>query len=335
MTKYFPYLTAFNKFRVDFNRMYSNACIIFDIDGVLIDTRKSYNEAIKKTVQYVVSYFNPAIIGVKTLVSDEMIFNFRKSGMFNNDIDTSYAFILSILCGPSKISDLHCFLENITNDATMNGIISVEDYLQKYSKSTLNEIKKRLNYPGNIDSSMLTRIFDEYFYGPILFKKQHNAIPKYYFERPLIEKDTLLVRYSTMKKLSILFNKRIGVVSGRSKTAAMYSMKSIFKFFDLTGSVFLEDERRDMGKPNPAALVKCVKSFGVKNAFYVGDSAEDLIMVKRAKKVSKIQIELIGICDPNARSKRIRKLFDNNGTSLVIKDVNELPNILNKVMAHF
>ena len=335
MIKYFRYLTAFNKFRVDFNRMYSNACIIFDIDGVLIDTHKSYNEAIKKTVQYVVSYIKPCIMGVKTLVSDEMIFNFRKSGMFNNDIDTSYAFILSILCGPSKISDLHCLLENITNNATTNGIISVEDYLQKYSKSTLNEIKKRLNYPGNIESSMLVRIFDEYFYGPNLFKKQHNAIPKYYFDRPLIDKDKLLVRYSTMKKLSNLFNKRIGIVSGRSKTAAMHSMKSIFKFFDATGSVFLEDERRDMGKPNPTALVKCVKSFGVKNAFYVGDSAEDLIMVQRARKVSKIQIKLIGICDPNARLNKIKDLFNNSGTSLTIKDVNELPNILNKVTTHF
>ena len=320
---------------VDFNRMYSNACIIFDIDGVLIDTRKSYNEAIKKTVQYVVSCIKPGIMGVKTLVSDEMIFNFRKSGMFNNDIDTSYAFILSILCSPSKSSDLHCFLENIANDATTNGIISVEDYLQKYSKSTLNEIKKRLNYPGNIESSMLMRIFDEYFYGPNLFKKQHNAIPKYYFDRPLIDKDKLLVRYSTMKKLSNLFNKKIEIVSDRSKTTAMHSMTSIFKFFDASGSFFLEDERRDMSKPNPAALIKCVKSFGVKNAFYVGDSAEDLIMVQRARKGSKIQIELSGRGDPNARSNRIRELFNNDGPSLVIKDVNELPNILNKVMTHF
>ncbi|HEY7227225.1 MAG TPA: HAD family hydrolase [Nitrososphaeraceae archaeon] len=315
--------------------MNSNACIIFDIDGVLIDTRKSYNEAIKKTVQYVVSYINPTIMGVKALVSDEMIFNFRKSGMFNTDTDTSYALILSILCGPSKISDMHFFLDNITNNATINGINSVEDYLKKQYKYPLNEIKKILNYPGNIHSSILTRIFDEYFYGPNLFKKQHNTIPKYYFDRPLIENDTLLVRHSTMKKLSNLFNKKVGIVSGRSKTAAMYSMKSIFKFFDANGSVFLEDEKRDMGKPNPGALVKCIKSFGVRNAFYVGDSAEDLFMVQRARKVSNIQIELIGICDPNARSNRIRDLFNNNGTSLIVRDVNELPNILNKVMTQF
>lgn len=39
--------------------MNTNACIIFDIDGTLIDTRESYNKTIKKTVQYLVNYVNP------------------------------------------------------------------------------------------------------------------------------------------------------------------------------------------------------------------------------------------------------------------------------------
>jgi len=74
--------------------MNQDACIVFDIDGVLIDTRKSYNESIKQTVQYMVKRNNPTIDNVESLVTDDMIFNFRKSGMFNNDADTSYAFIL-------------------------------------------------------------------------------------------------------------------------------------------------------------------------------------------------------------------------------------------------
>lgn len=311
--------------------MNSDTCLIFDIDGVLIDTRKSYNKTIKKTVEYLVKYIDPAIGNVTTLVNDEMILNFRRSGMFNNDTDTSYAFLLSILCGPPKVSDLRFFIEHITNNATANGIVSVENYLQNFSKDRLNEIKKLLNYPGDIDSSILTRVFDEYFYGPHLFKKQHNAISKYYLDKPLIENDKLIVSRMTMKKISNFFGKRVGIVSGRSKTAAKYSLKSMFKFFDAKGSIYLEDEEREMGKPNPSALIKCVKSFGVRNAFYVGDSIEDLFMVQRARKVSNIHIKLIGICASNARSNRLRTLFNNNGT-LIVSDVNELPNILNKVM---
>ena len=59
--------------------MNQDACIIFDIDGVLIDTRKSYNESIKQTVQYMVKRNNPTIDNVESLVTDDIIFNFLKS----------------------------------------------------------------------------------------------------------------------------------------------------------------------------------------------------------------------------------------------------------------
>jgi HAD superfamily phosphatase len=315
--------------------MNSNACIIFDIDGVLIDTRKSYNKTIKKTVEYLVKYIDPTIENGRALVSDELIFKFRKSGMFNNDTDTSYAFILSILCGPSKFSDLLFFIEYITENATARGITSVENYISIYSESHLKKIKKLINYPGDIHSSILTRVFDEYFYGPSLFKKQHNTIPKYYFGKPLIENDKILMSHSTIKKILNFFGKRVGIVSGRSRLAAEYSMKTLFKFFDKNGSIYLEDEKREMSKPDPTALIKSIKRFGVSNAFYVGDSTEDLFMVQRAKKVSNINIELIGVCAPNVRSNQVRNLFKSNGTSLIVRDVNELPNILNKVMTQF
>lgn len=315
--------------------MNSNACIIFDIDGTLIDTRESYNKSIKKTVQFLVKYIDISKENLGKIVSDELIFKFRKSGMFNNDIDTSYALVQSILCGPPKISDLLFFIENIAQNASSKGIKSVENYLKDYSEGRLKQIKKLLRYPGDVNTSIIARVFDEYFYGPQLFKKQHGTNSKYYSGGPLIENDILLVTNSTLKKISNMFDMRTGIVSGRSRMAAEYSLKSVFKFFDTRGSVYLEDEKREMGKPNPSALIKSVKSFGVRNAFYVGDSAEDLFMVQRARKISNLDIKLIGVCASNARSNQIRSLFASNGTSIIVKNVNELPNILNKVKTQF
>ncbi|HEY3525916.1 MAG TPA: HAD-IA family hydrolase, partial [Nitrososphaeraceae archaeon] len=310
-------------------------CIIFDIDGTLIDTRESYNKSIKKTVQFLVKYIDISKENLGKIVSDELIFKFRKSGMFNNDIDTSYALVLSILCGPLKKSDLLFFIENIAQNASSKGIKSVENYLKDYSEIRLKQIKKLLRYPGDVNTSIIARVFDEYFYGPQLFKKQHGTNSKYYSGRPLIENDILLAKNSTLKKISNMFDMRTGIVSGRSRIAAEYSLKSVFKFFDMKGSVYLEDEKREMGKPNPSALIKSVKSFGVSNAFYVGDSAEDLFMVQRARKISNLDIKLIGVCASNARSNQIRSLFVSNGTSLIVKNINELPNILNKVKTQF
>lgn len=315
--------------------MNSNACIIFDIDGTLIDTRESYNKSIKKTVQFLVKYIDVSKENLGKIVSDELIFKFRRSGMFNNDIDTSYALVLSILCGPLKKTDLLFFIENIAQNASSKGIKSVENYLKDYSESRLKQIKKILRYPGNVNTSIIARVFDEYFYGPQLFKKQHGTNSKYYSGIPLIENDILLVTKPTLKKISNMFDMRTGIVSGRSRIAAEYSLKSVFKFFDVKGSVYLEDEKREMGKPDPSALIKSINSFGVSNAFYVGDSAEDLFMVQRARKISNLDIKLIGVCASNARSNQIRSLFTRNGTSLIVKNINELPNILNKVKAQF
>jgi phosphoglycolate phosphatase-like HAD superfamily hydrolase len=315
--------------------MNEKTCIVFDIDGTLIDTRESYNKTIKKTVQFLVKYIDKSKVSLGNIVSDELIFKFRKSGMFNNDTDTSYAFVQSILCGPPKKSDLLFFIDNIAENASSKGIISVENYLKDYSQSRLGQIKKILRYPGNVKTSIIARVFDEYFYGPQLFRKQHGVNSKFYSGKPLIENDSLLVTSSTLKKISNIFDKKIGIVSGRSRIAAEYSMKSIFQFFDMNGSVYLEDEKKEMGKPNPSALIKSIKSFGVSNAFYVGDSAEDLFMVQRARKISNLDIKLVGVCASNARSSQIRSLFVSNGTSLIVKNVNEIPNILNKVKTQF
>src|ERR1044071_329412 len=291
--------------------MNQDTCIVFDIDGVLIDTRKSYNESIKQTAQYLVKHVNPNIGNVESVVTDDMIFNFRKSGMFNNDTDTT--------------------------NATTNGIKSVEKFVLDYSndKDKTIETMRILNYPGAIQSSIVARVFDEYFYGPYLFKKQHNSDPQYYFGAPLIENDVLLVDDLTIKKISVLFDKRVGIVSGRSKVAANYSLKRLYEYFDADASIFLEDEKREMGKPNPLALIKSITKMGVSNAFYVGDSAEDMFMVFKAREKSHLDIQLIGICPSNSRANQIRKLFKENGTSLIAHDVNELPNILNKVKTQF
>lgn len=53
-------------------KTFNPQCILFDIDGVLVDVRKSYNIVIKKTVDFILKY----IIGdtvLKGIVNDDII----------------------------------------------------------------------------------------------------------------------------------------------------------------------------------------------------------------------------------------------------------------------
>ena len=79
--------------------------IVFDCDGVLIDIRNSYNLAISKSAAYILGAITGRVVP-ESLISDEIIFLFRKSGGFNNDWDTVYGILMFTLSSlPKGIRD--------------------------------------------------------------------------------------------------------------------------------------------------------------------------------------------------------------------------------------
>jgi phosphoglycolate phosphatase-like HAD superfamily hydrolase len=77
--------------------------VVFDCDGVLIDVRGSYNRAISKAVTYILKNLTGCSFP-EDLISDEVIFSFRKSGGFNNDWDSTYGLLMYLLCNiPSNL----------------------------------------------------------------------------------------------------------------------------------------------------------------------------------------------------------------------------------------
>lgn len=314
-------------------------CVLFDVDGCLVDISKSYNTAIKKTVDFALKYITGAAEGVRdifrltNLVSDNLILKFRQTGGFNNDIDTSYAICLAELANRHKnITSARRFLFRVASNSDENGINSVEKFLISLNSPTvIKDLKKLLDYPAPAGKSVIATVFDELFYGPELFRKLHNFEPKFYFGKPLIENDRLVIKRATMELLARRFSGNLAVVSGRSKLAAEYSLRPILDTFKQDSSVFLEDERRKYAKPNPYAIIRAMNSMGTKTAIYAGDSYEDLIMVRRVEEKTDLKIAFCGIygCSPQPRA--AMRQFKEEGADVVIQNINDLPKILNKV----
>ena len=239
--------------------------IIFDIDGVLIDVKKSYNEAIKNTVQFVIR--NLIKKDLKDLITDQIILKFRKTGGFNNDTDTSYAIILALLSYQDlQNANLEKFLIDVAEHADETGIDSVEKYIKKLTPNktfpnylkNIDKILDYLNYPGKVGDSIVSTVFDEFFYGQELFFKRYKIKSKYYFGKPLIENDRIVITDNTIRKLIERFNSKIAMVSGRSKIAAAYALDNKFYLLNEKNSIFLEDEDRKFAKPNPYGLKKVI-----------------------------------------------------------------------------
>jgi HAD superfamily phosphatase len=303
-------------------------CILFDIDGVLVDIRKSYNAAIKETVGYMLKFITGS--SFRTLVTDQIILKFRQSGGFNNDMDTSYAITLAILANPpNNISQGRKFLAKVAENSDESGYISVEKFLAIYD---IEKWKKMLNYPAPVEDSMLAQVFDEIFYGPDLFRKQDHLEPKYWTTgRPLIKNDRLAVSAKTMKKLHKMFKGNLAIVSGRSRLAAEYSLRPIIKYFNSDACIFLEDKKREYAKPNPYAVKHTMKVLGARTAVYVGDSTEDLLMARRAEKETGAKIAFVGIYGNNSEPDKAIDKFKQERVEAIIRSVNQLPNIINKV----
>ncbi len=296
-------------------------CCLFDIDGVLVDIRKSYNAAIKKTVEFMLSKLGGRAF--RGLVTDQVILRFRQSGGFNNDTDTTYVITLAMLSRPPKnLADGRKYLLRIAANADETGIASVEKFLAGYG---IEKWKKILAYPAPVQESMVARAFDEFFYGPELFRQQNNLEPAYRRGTPLIKNDVLVVTAATMRQLHRLFGGNLAIVSGRSRLAAEYSLRPVMKYFNLQACVFLEDEMRRYAKPNPYAIRKAMETMGAKAAVYAGDSAEDLLMARRAESEMGVTIAFVGIYGYSPQPARTLEHFKKSGVKGTARTANQLP----------
>ncbi|MGN6613828.1 MAG: HAD family hydrolase [Candidatus Nitrosocosmicus sp.] len=302
--------------------------IIFDIDGVLIDVINSYNQTIIETIQHILK------INFDMDLTDfpirELISKFRYTGGFNNDIDTTYSIILSILycklIQNNDLKEIFKFFFSLIEKIDDRGIHAVEDELKKLGN--IEEIKNKLGYPK--ENNIISTVFNEIFYGPDLFRKQFNKNPQYYFNKPLIGNDRLIIKKETIQEISREFNGKLILISGRSKIAAYFTLNNIIDYFIKDACVFLEDEKREYSKPNTYAIHRVFDHLKLKNAIYVGDSIEDILMVKKFRQeTNSSKIIFCGVYGKNTNSSlELKKLFESNGADILVENVNEIPNIL-------
>ena len=297
--------------------------IIFDCDGVLIDVTKSYDLAIHNTTQYVVT--NMANISNPITINSKIIDGFKSSGGFNDEVDLTYAVILSIIAANKLKKDPQEFIFNVISNTNPSGILSVEKYIEKLVD--ISDIKNKLSYPGTHLDNPLYKIFDQIFYGPELYLKLFNKSSQF-SEPGLIENDIVIVNKLLLEKLEKKFTSKISIISGRGKESIRYSLKSLLDKFDLKNSAFLEDEPREFAKPNPESLVRSIKGMNCSCCITIGDSMEDFIMAKKAT-IQGYKTIFCGIIGTSKNPQAKLELFQHNGAMMVLDSINFLPKVLN------
>ena len=297
--------------------------IIFDCDGVLIDVTKSYDTTINRTISYVLKEI--ANITVDTPLTNEMLLKFKSTGGFNDEIDITYAGVLCFITAKKLNKDPTELILDVINNADDSGIAYIENFLNKID-TDISDVKARLAYPSTDKNDLIHSTFDQLFFGPELYNKIFQRESKF-SEKGFIENDKVIVNSELIEALKKKFNEKIAIVTGRGFNAINSSLKEILNEFNVENSVFLEDESRDLAKPNPQSLIRAMKGLGSKNCLYVGDSMEDMILAQKASEFG-FQTTFCGIYGSGKLPEMKKKLFTEFSAPLILETINHLPDIL-------
>ncbi len=297
--------------------------IIFDCDGVLINITKSYDLTIIKTTRYVLEHL--AKINSSIDIDFKIIDGFKSTGGFNDEVDLTYAAIISLVAAKKLEKDPTNFIFDVIKNSDFTGIVSVEKYVE--NQTDISEIKKQLSYPGTHHDNIVYQIFDQIFYGPELYQKLFNKTSNF-SDIGLIEQDDVILNDILFKKLQKKFNSKIAMVTGRGKESVRYSLKSLLLKFNLDSSVFLEDEPRELAKPNPQSLLNSIHGMNCTSTLYVGDSMEDFVMAKRSSDLGQ-KTTFCGIIGTSKNPQEKLDLFEKNDAILVLDSIHLLPKVLN------
>ena len=300
--------------------------IIFDCDGVLVDIRKSYDSAINKTISAIMKDLFGDEIG--NILTSKTHFGLKAAGGFNDEVAIVYAVVMTLVASKKSKTNFEKLIVDVINNANESGINSI-DYYFSNQNIDLSEIKSKLDYENSRKISYIHRIFNQLFYGPLLYKEIFDETSQF-SQDPLIDLDDVVLDENLMFKLKNRFGTKISTVTGRGNFAFSYSLKNFLNDFDMKNSVFLEDRPLDLAKPNPKSLIESISGIDSKCSLYIGDSMEDLMMVEKCKELG-YDVSFCGIYGSSDEPKLKYELFRKNNASFILESIQELPKALNLV----
>lgn len=248
--------------------------IIFDIDNVLIDTRASYTDCIRKTVEtYLekVLRFQPSRTPLLTRKDVEQ---FKSLGGFNDDWDTCYGlllYLLSLKTTRRAINDLRKAKDItplLSSPHNSGGRIKVggekQEPLGTKGAEQLWGRRKEVRLPKIAD------MFQKFYLGEFVWN-----------EKLLVSKPFL----KRLKRAGL----KLGIVTGRNQEEASFALRRFQIDSSIDAMMTTDETPKNLKKPHPYGLLKIATKLGRNLRYlYVGDLPDDILAAQQAKGKMKI-----------------------------------------------
>lgn len=322
--------------------------VLFDVDGVLIDTSRSYRLAVIHATDRLVRVVNGLTAAPDPLLTADDVAAFKLAGGFNSDWDATQ--MLTALW-TARLREWR---------GRPEAEIGLAEWAARAGEAARMRTGglewMRATFPVSAIPSAETARWaeDEFYWGAQLILEHYGHVPQYapeaagfvHNEELLLTEDLLL----TLGRAGIthlgLITGRVGpevvwavrrVVAGSGLAAHAADIAAAFGWFDapygaspfgvvVSGDVFT--------KPDPRALEHAARAVRAKGGIYVGDTADDLDLVLRYR------LEL-AVADPAlppvlaviVASGPAADVYAARGADAIISHITELPEALARLNA--
>lgn len=250
--------------------------LVFDIDGVLIDTRRSFDEVIPRSV----SFYMEGVLGLQdpapeTEAADSEAW--RRAGGFNNDWDTAEAGLLCALWRTVAETPVPATSDLAAATAEAGGgLEALRAVIEREAVTLAADLFAR------VDRTRLERIFKELYVGAPLFERVFGEPTRYWHGPGAVENERPLLSTATRERALQL---PLGILTGRIPEEAELALE-LTGLSGLEPELIVTDDGRFPPKPDPAGLLHLVTRLSGRPLYYFGDNRDDLTAFERCREAA-------------------------------------------------
>ena len=214
---------------------------MFDVDGVLIDTEASYNEAVVQTVRWLVP---------DAPVDRATVALWKRSGDWNNDWDLAYG--------------LYCWLRTPERAPSASA-----------ATRTLAALRAEAGARAERSYAVVRGVFEEHYNGTDRAVLRYGVAPLIQNGTPLADRERIVLEAAHIAALRACGVSKFGVVTGRVRA----DWEQVSARLPLPADTVVATDE-DGRKPDPAGLRMVLEHLAATATVYLGDTLNDLRMVQ-------------------------------------------------------
>lgn len=243
--------------------------IVFDIDGVLINTMQSFISTIVVTTQYYINNILRIDVDLNHLSKADAM-KFKEFTGFNNDWELTEGMIIyQLFLYKSGLINFQLadFLKEV--DEAGGGLSGINAVVKKYCNAeTITWLKDK------VDGYLIRKTFQEFYGGEEYCDSLYGFAPQSYKGKGSVESEIILLDTALISG----WNGAMGILTGRTKEETELALKKL-QIADINRNLVQYNDDILPDKPHPEKIVRILHNADSNAAIYIGDSIDDYLTV--------------------------------------------------------